>query len=135
MQFRLVPLLALSLVLSSPACARISTGQLLSYCEQLEKNWQFTGDGKVEIRGGGTDAFRCWSYIEAFYELSYLVLVEEDGTQTHPVKACPPKGVSLTQLIRMFLQYARSNPGELHWEASLAMLNLLHKNFPCSATE
>jgi hypothetical protein len=118
-----------------PASA-LTAGELLAQCEQLERSWVIRGTSDVEItRPDFFDAGRCWGYLAAFFEIgSFRVFNPENPTAplTNPLHMCLPKGMNSTQVIRMFLQQARNNPGSLHQNAYVVVLNMLTKQFPCS---
>jgi Rap1a immunity proteins len=137
MQMRVVMLAALMLVGLSTQVSALTGGELLAECEQLEKAWVIQGKD-VQIRTGrGSNELamgKCWGYLNAYFEIAYINLVDPDNPNappTHPLYACPPSGVSLTQFIRMFLQKARNNPAQLHQPAYFMIQNLLNENFPC----
>jgi hypothetical protein len=44
---------------------------------------------------------------------------------------CAPEGVTLGQLIKVFLKYMDEHPEQLHEDASLMLLRSLRKAFPC----
>jgi hypothetical protein len=131
-----VVILAIMLFATVSTQASASTAnELLAQCEQLERAWVIRNNEmfiqpNVET-GTSVDAGRCLGYVEAFLGLASLHIIEPNGPETRLIKTCPPKGVSLIQLVRMFLQYARSHPGQLHEQAFFMMNNLLVENFPC----
>jgi hypothetical protein len=66
------------------------------------------------------------------FSVGQIVLFRPDRNEKSPLlMACPPNGLSLTQLIRMFLQSARNRAAELQWPATMALLTMLRQNFPC----
>jgi hypothetical protein len=138
MTIRVVILVAVLLVGASAPAAAMKAGDLLAQCEQLERAWVIQGKD-VQIRtGGGIDGVavgKCWGYLNAFFDIAYVSFLNSEDPSappTHPLNACPPKGVSLTQFIRMFLQKARNNPAKLHEDALFMVMNLLVESFPCS---
>jgi hypothetical protein len=57
-----------------------------------------------EYKGGTA----LWGYMEAIQDLS--VLAEDDGRRL--LGSCPPEQITLLQLIRSFVSYAHSHPGQ-----------------------
>jgi hypothetical protein len=138
MKMRVVKLAAVMLVGLSARASALTGGELLAECEQLERAWVIQGKD-IQIRtGGGTNQIsvgKCWGYLEAYFDIAYVSVIDANNPNappTHPLNACPPKGVSLTQFIRMFLQKARNNPAQLHEPAFFMLANLLTQSFPCS---
>jgi len=126
----------LALMLASGTASAETAGELLAHCEQLERSWVIQ-DKNVSIRAnttGSIDAGKCWGYLHAYFDIAYMNLIDADKPDAPPIRplgACPPKGVSLVQFIRMFLQKARNTPAELHHEAFFMISNLLNESFPC----
>jgi Rap1a immunity proteins len=116
-------LLALML-LCTPAHSE--TGNtLLQACEALEREIRFSGDN-VQLPARA-DVHRCWGYMGAVQDLS--VAVGETGKPL--LGSCPGPTTKLTQLIRVFTNYARTHPQELHQRAPLLVLNAMAQAFPC----
>ena len=117
--------------LPSPATA-LTASQLLTSCETLERTWSIQPNGSIRFQFN--DGLSCWGDVQAFFDLSYVQLKSTDRPNdpfTNPLETCPPNGVSLTQLVRMFLQYAREHTADLHYEASMMMMTVLRQKFPC----
>jgi hypothetical protein len=136
MKMRVVMLAALVLVGLSARASALTGNELLAQCEQLEKAWVIQGKD-VQIRRGMNeiDMGKCWGYLNAYLEIAYASWVDPDNPNAPPTRslnACPPKGLSLVQFIRMFLQRARNNPAQLHEPAFFMLANMLIENFPCS---
>jgi hypothetical protein len=136
---RVVILVTIMLVCATAQASALTAGELLNQCEQLERNWVIQGS-TISLRSKpGLDiempAWRCYGYLQAYFNLSYVQLTNADDPTAPPLRplmACPPTGISFTQFVRMFLQEARSHPAELHEEAFFILANLLQKNFPCA---
>jgi hypothetical protein len=125
----LIGLTVLMLTWIAPARADIKGNELLAQCELLEKSWQVQGN---QVGLQYNDGLQCWGYLSAYFDLAYLNLYQVDGTITKPFPlSCPPNGVSQVQFVRMFLQYARNNPSELHHPASMMIMTMLWRSFPC----
>jgi hypothetical protein len=73
------------------------------------------------------DVHRCWGYMSAVQDLSGFV----DETGKRVLGFCPDPKTKLTQHIRVFTNYARTHPQELHEKASLLILRAMLNAFPC----
>jgi hypothetical protein len=106
------------LPLPSMAGDNFSAGDLLASCETLERGWQLQPSGSVNLQKNW--GLVCWGYVGAFVDVAGL-------------RACPPKGVTQTQLVRMFFQYARAHTANLHQPAFVEMTSMLDEKFSCFA--
>jgi hypothetical protein len=114
------------LSLASPACATTGT-ELLQWCEALERGIRLDGE-QVQIPQNPL-ALQCWGYMKAVQDFG--ATLEDDGN--YPITgACAPEDTTLTQLIRVFLTYARAHPDELSDRASFVVLRALRNAFSCS---
>ena len=96
-----------------PAAA-LTASQLLASCETLERTWDVQPNGSIRFQLN--DGLSCWGYIQAFFDLSNLKLRSTDRPDdpaTNPLEACPPDGIGLSKLVRMFFQYARTHTADL----------------------
>jgi hypothetical protein len=110
---------------SEKASAIESARSLAGYCQSLEKGTRGTGR---HIRIPNTkEALLCWGYMKAIQDLS--VLAEEDGRRL--IGSCPPEQITSLQLIRSFVAYARSRPGELKDNTAVVVIKALQEAFPC----
>jgi len=119
-------LLALMLFLCTPA--RSETGnELLQACEALEREIRIISGNSVQLPSR-PDVHRCWGYMGAVRELS--MALDEAGK---PVLGfCPDPKTTPMQFIRVFTNYARTHPQELHLTASQLILTAMIQAFPCS---
>jgi Rap1a immunity proteins len=117
-------LLALTLFLCSSAHSETGSG-LLQACEALERGMRISG-GKIQLPEG-TDVRQCWGYMSAVQDFGVI----EDETGKPLLNSCPDPKTTLTQLIRVFTNYARTHPQELHEKASLLVLRAITSAFPC----
>ena len=117
-------LLALTLFLCTPARSETGNG-LLQACEALERGMRISGD-TIQLPARA-DVHKCWGYMAAVQDLSLAV----DETGKHLLGSCPGPNTKLTQLIRVFTNYARTHPQELHEMAPVLVLNAMAQAFPC----
>ena len=127
MRYALVLLLLLTAFSLSPQNARAidSARDLVNSCRSLEKGKKGAGQD-IQIPYS-KDALLCWGYMRAMQDFS--VLVDENGRRF--IGSCPPEETTLLELIRSFMTYARSHPGELKGNAALMVIKALHETFPC----
>jgi hypothetical protein len=110
----------------------LTASELLASCETLERTWDIQPNGEIRFRVN--DGLSCWSYIQAFFDLAYARLRDSDRPNDpfkSPLDTCPPKGISQSQLVRMFLQHARAHTADLHNSAWTMMYSILRQNYPC----
>jgi Ssp1 endopeptidase immunity protein Rap1a len=120
-------LLALTLFLCTPAHSETGDG-LLQACEALEREIRISGDN-IWLPNR-PDVHKCWGYIGAVQDFSTIV-VEDNKTGKPLFNSCPDPKTTLTQLIRVFTNYARTHPQELHEKASLLVYRAMLGAFPC----
>jgi hypothetical protein len=92
----------------------------------LEREARFSGDN-IQLPNR-TDVHRCWGYMGAVQDFYIIV---DDQTRTPLLSACPGPKTKLTQLIRVFTNYARAHPQELHEKASILVYRAMLEAFPC----
>jgi Rap1a immunity proteins len=119
-----IGLLALILLLSTPAHSETGSG-LLQACEVLEREARISGDNVA--LPPRTDVHRCWGYMGAVQDLS--VITDETGRPL--LGSCPGPKTKLSQIIRVFTNYARTHPHELHEKAPVLVLRAMEQAFPC----
>jgi hypothetical protein len=117
-------LLALTLFLCSPAHSESGSG-LLQACEALEREIRISGNN-IQLPAR-PDVYKCWGYMAAVQDLS--VAVDETGKPL--LGSCSGPNTKLTQLIRVFTNYARTHPQELHEKAALLAGRAMISAFPC----
>lgn len=118
-------LLALILLLCTPARSETGNG-LLQACEALEREALIEGDS-IQLPAR-TDVHECWGYMGAAQDFSAMV---NNQTGKRLLNSCLGPKTTLTQLIRVFTNYARTHPQELHEKASLLVYRAMLNAFPC----
>jgi hypothetical protein len=80
------------------------------------------------------DAAMCFSYFTAVHQLAYFYTIDTGGKEVKALRfmCLPNKGPNITQLIRMFMAYARANPQTHHEGAVFGVLNAINPAFPCN---
>jgi Rap1a immunity proteins len=117
-------LLASIFFLCTPAHSE--TGNtLLQACEALEREVRLSGTN-VWLPNKA-DVHKCWGYMSAVQDLSGA----EDETGKRLLGYCPDPKTNLTQHIRVFNNYARTHPQELHEKAPVLILRAMQEAFPC----
>jgi Ssp1 endopeptidase immunity protein Rap1a len=111
MSIRLGLLALMLFLLCTPAHSETGNG-LLQACEALEREARISGNNVA--LPPRPDVHKCWGYMGAVQDFSVMVLDEKTV-----FNSCPGPKTTLTQLIRVFTNYARTHPEELHEKASL----------------
>jgi hypothetical protein len=114
-----------ALFLATPAHSETGNG-LLQACEALEREARISGDN-IQLPNKA-DIHKCWGYMAAVQDFSGAVDYE---TGKRLFGSCPGPKTNLTQLIRVFTNYARTHPQELHEKASLLVYRAMLEAFPC----
>ena len=109
---------------STPAHSETGNG-LLQACEALEREMRISGDN-IQLPNR-TDVHRCWGYMGAVQDFSTAA----DQTGKRTLGFCPDEKTTLTQFIRVFTNYARMHPEELHERAHLLVWRAMLSAFPC----
>jgi hypothetical protein len=124
---RLALMLLLLVAGCVPASAFGSANELLSSCERFLGAVRLQGD-QFSIQNNDPNAHQCWSYIQAFQELSAIV---DEGAKVTITQACPPAASTGVRMVRVFVSYAQKHPENLHERAGLMVLNAFRTAFPC----
>ena len=109
-----------------PAVAIQNAAELLSACEDFERNVKDKGGGQLSLPLKG-DVYTCFGFMNAIQDLS--VLLNSDTTRL--LGSCPPPSSRVSQLIRVFTNYARTHPERLHEKAGDVAILALQNAFPC----
>ena len=120
-----LPLLALVclLALATSASAE-STAEMLTACKSLAESK--VTSGQVLFLHDYPSGI-CWG---AFSALQRVIVLAD--TDTRPIfNACAPEKSTRTQLIAVFVEYARRTPQRLHEEFFDVAIDALKGAFPC----
>jgi hypothetical protein len=98
--------------------------QLLQSCEVLLRDAKFAPDGRVRVP---SDGMRCWNYMQAIQDVSVIT----DEEMQPLLGFCAPPNSTLMQFIRIFVEHARRNTGELHQKGASVAQDALGIAFPC----
>jgi hypothetical protein len=122
--------LALSGALLSPdkSCAA-STRDIMEVCGELLQQLRTGADGKINFpltfRNGV-----CWGYFGAVQGLSRIQSDKDTDSQT-VLHICAPPDTTLTQFIRIFVDFAQKHPTLLDKPGETVILTALITAFPC----
>jgi Rap1a immunity proteins len=118
---------ATALFLTATGVARATTAsEYLQYCEVFERYAVQRGE-QLSIPDGG--AANCWHFFVAFRELADVINAE---TRQHDLGLCIPPEVRLTQLIRIFISFARAHPELLHTGPAGVAWQAVWQHFNCN---
>ena len=99
--------------------------ELLHVCELLQSGMH--AQGTQVFIPPGSDVAQCWGFIGAVQQ--YSILVDQDGkTFLH---ARPKPDTTRTQVLRIFIEYARSHLEKLGLPAAAVAVNAMADAFPC----
>jgi hypothetical protein len=126
-------LLAITVILSSismPAIANvdvlISGESMLRACEALDKG--ITLSGEIARLPPDRDAYICWGFMGGAQAFSALSV---EGNQT-ALRLCLPPASTLTQLVRIFINYGHSHPERLHLSPAQVAYQAFKEAYPCA---
>lgn len=114
---------------TSPQASRgNSAEQMLSACKSISKASVF---GKRVKFPQTFESGYCWGSFTTIQEV--IVNVDSRGNPVYGV--CAPPSSTLTQLIRIFVRYAKQHPADLNENYFYVALHALRKAFPCHRHE
>jgi hypothetical protein len=118
---------------SAAQAAPLTMGQLMVRCNQLEVTGGNQAKLKSAMTGDVLDAGKCWGHLEAYLDLATVELLDPDlPNAVHPLGACPRRDeLNFTQMVTMFMDYARSHPAQYQKPAAQMVANMLAEKFPC----
>jgi hypothetical protein len=111
------------LLLTGNACAIGTGSDLLSACEAFERDAEVF-DGHVRM-GTSWDSYVCFGFMNAVQQFSGL----KSSDQGLPI-CVPPGAGDLVQLIRVFTNYARAHPEQLHLQGAELAIRALEVCLP-----
>jgi hypothetical protein len=110
---------------ASTAVMAQTAGEMLHACQTLQRGMRITGD--TAFLPSGTEAQQCWGFMSAVQE--YSVLADQAGTRL--LNACPAADTKTTQIVEVFVKYAKAHPERLNTPAAAAAYNAMADAFPC----
>jgi len=123
-RLRFVGLFIVCLIATISPSLADSADEMLPSCETLIRQIQESGD-QVLVSNKGRP---CWDYFSAVQDL--ITIADADG-RAPLLGICAPPSSRLTQIIRIFVEYAQRNPAQLHESAGLVAFMALRAAFPC----
>jgi hypothetical protein len=118
-----------TLLLLTGSAYAIETGNdLLSACEVFERNAIVSAEGLRFDRSPPPEAYMCFGFMNALQQVTRW---QSTGDSLPTLEICAPEKSKLTQLIRVFTNYARAHPEELHEQAASVATIALRLAFPC----
>jgi Rap1a immunity proteins len=103
-----------------------NTGDMLHACELLERGIHVDNSGKVYIPAG-PELNQCWGFIKAVQQ--YATLADQNGKTL--LDSCPDPETDTTEVLHVFLRYARAHPEKLRLGAAALAYNAMADAFPC----
>jgi len=102
-----------------------SAGQMVAYCSGFAKS--LSGDRVSSPIN--FDSGMCWGAFAALQQAISLVSTSEN---IHDLGVCAPTSNTRSQLIEIFVTYAKQHPERYHEVFFLVALDATQKAFPCS---
>ena len=115
----------LGLVFSSVAGAQTGK-ELLHACELLRRGMHV--EGNTVYLPPGSNVVQCWGFIEAVAQ--YTALTDQDGKPR--LNACPGPDTTVTEVLRVFVEYGEAHPEKLDMRAAGVAYEAMTEAFPCS---
>jgi hypothetical protein len=128
-QVRRVLVVVVLLLASVGTASAESSAEMLSSCKPLSEA-RVTG-GSVEIRRDFPSGM-CWGAFAVVHR-HIGTTYSEGQTDFNPAGVCAPPESRRTQLIAVFVDYARRNPQRLHEDFIDVALDALRAAFPCQS--
>jgi hypothetical protein len=97
----------------------------LHVCELLQSGMHV--EGTQVFIPPGSDVAQCWGFMLTVQQ--YSILAHHDGKTF--LDACPKPDTTTTQVLRIFIKYARSHPEKLGLPAAAVAFNAMADAFPC----
>jgi len=121
----------LGLFFAEPALA-LTGNELLPKCDKFLSRIEVVGDGRFKY-DGSTDSAECFGFAQAIHTLAYLYVLDDSGIveKQSILRICPPSGVTVVQMIRMFVKYAKDNPDQLNNDAVFLAMSALGQAYRC----
>lgn len=94
-------------------------------CAEDSGNWLYS----MCMGESAADQMGCIGYLLGFFTGVHdeAFAAKED----HPVNICTPGALAPAQAKLIFLQHARTHPGDLSWPAGILVRQAFEKAFPC----
>jgi len=110
---------------SVPLRAQETAEQLLQACENLERGLRF--NGKTAYVPSDPDSNRCWGFFSAVQQTTAF----ETSPGNRLLFSCPGPTTTLTQIIRVFINFAHAHPEKLNERAAVIAYDAMQVAFPC----
>jgi hypothetical protein len=116
----------LTLVWSGTTAHAETAKELLHVCELLQRGMHV--EGTQVFLPPSSDVAQCWGFMLAVQQ--YSILADHDGKTL--LGACPKPDTTTTQVLRIFIKYARAHPEKLGQPAAAVAFNAMADAFPCN---
>lgn len=121
-------ILLILLVLCAHGVSAESTQDMVGSCQLLSETR--VDQGRVQLPQDFSSG-KCWGAFAVVQKVINAI-----DTDKRPIfGVCAPKESTRTQLIAVFVEYARRNPSRYHEDFFAVALASLQAAFPCSAAE
>jgi hypothetical protein len=104
---------------------------MLSSCKVLAGDVRLLGDNKIWMPTD-FESGKCWG---AFATLQAAIVRIVGESKTPVFGVCSPENSTRTQLISIFVEYAKKNPRFLNEDFFTVAIRALREAFPCPAPQ
>jgi len=102
-----------------------TAGEMLHACETLQRGKRI--EGNSVFLPPGKDSQQCWGFMSAVQQ--YSVLADQSGNRL--LSTCPAPDTKTTQIVDVFVKYAKAHPEALNMLAAAVAYNAMAEAFPC----
>ena len=104
---------------------------MVSACRGIA-NADVVNDGTVRMKDTAENGL-CWGYFSTFPIIISTTYNLHYGTSpTYPLRVCVKGGITVNQIIAIFMEYAKRHPERYTHDAFLVEIDALKEAFPCA---
>jgi hypothetical protein len=109
--------------------AETTTAYMMTACAPVVRALDLQdGGARVEAT---YESGLCVGAFLSLLNLSYIY-IEGEATPTTIIYSCPPPGVSVQQMVRIFYRYAGDHPEAHHINYIISAMTAMRRAFPCN---
>lgn len=120
-------LIAAMVLLNAPTAAEAYTiNEMGNWCEELSDNIKIHSDSSIRYDNTRNNNI-CYGAFAAIQQLTTFV----DKNQNRLLSICTPSESTLTQMVSIFVKYAKEHPEKGHLPFTSGAILALNEAFPC----
>ena len=109
----------------APSAFAQSGGDMLHACEMLERGMHV--EKETVYYPSARELDQCWDFMKAVQQ--YATLADQDGKTF--LTSCPSPEIGTTDVVHLFVKYARAHPEKLNLIAAAVAYNAMADAYPC----